>query len=294
MEIVFTKADRVGLPENRRYDLNKGILVLRRENEELLSTGKNNASVDYELYENESEIPIYSGSIRLPVQNFNFVEVIKEDYLRYEEMTDDFQDFLIFMSKELGIEEKSKQKAQRKSIKRQTIKKESHQEQPNNAKKSKSIGLVLIGIIACLSLVLNVFLWLKPSENKIVPSANEAVTQRIQSIESIQENQNKIDTFSRFFLSNYYANVDESTFQQKIAPYLDKSEKVHPQKNTLKSILLWTIDKEKGQYKVVYVCTMQNENSQSVVKKVSFNLKAKADSYKVVSQPKEIDFQIVN
>ncbi|HIZ66977.1 MAG TPA: hypothetical protein H9965_00605 [Candidatus Streptococcus faecavium] len=108
MEIVFQHPEKVSLPENRRYPLAKGVLLLNRENQELLASHKTNASVSFELYEPETEIPIYQGDLRLPVVDFQFVDLVKADYERYEEITEDFQLFLNSLSKELGIKPEKK------------------------------------------------------------------------------------------------------------------------------------------------------------------------------------------
>lgn len=152
MEIVFLHPEKVSLPENRRYPLAKGVLLLNRENQELLASHKTNASVSFELYESETEIPIYQGDFRLPVANFQFVDMVRADYERYEEITDDFLEFLNSLSKELGIKQdkkllktkESKQaKKQRTKPKKETI----HSER--NSRRSK-VFLWIIGLLVFL------------------------------------------------------------------------------------------------------------------------------------------------
>ena len=168
MEIVFQHPEKVSLPENRRYPLAKGVLLLNRENQELLASHKTNASVSFELYEPDTEIPVYQGDLRLPVLDFQFVELVKADYERYEEITEDFQLFLNSLAKELGIklEKKGlktkkivKPKKEKKALKVDDAKQDESKEQSLKRSKKKikekserrpTVFLVAIGVFLFL------------------------------------------------------------------------------------------------------------------------------------------------
>lgn len=117
MLIDFIEIDGLELPNDRRLKLVDGVLLLERQNEELLSTGEIGYVV-YQLYFDETEDVVYSDSLDLPINSFNFTSEIKTSLTADgESLTPEMEDFLTTIYKELG--QKRDRKRKRRPSKKQ-------------------------------------------------------------------------------------------------------------------------------------------------------------------------------
>lgn len=112
MLIDFKEIDGLNLPSDRKLKLVDGVLLLERQNDELLSSGEL-GYVFYQLYFEDTEDIVYSDSMDLPIESFNFVSEIEQSLTADgEELTPEMEDFLTVIYKDL------KQKRDRKKRKR--------------------------------------------------------------------------------------------------------------------------------------------------------------------------------
>lgn len=105
------------LPENKQFSLKNGLLLLDRENADLLANGEL-GFVTYNLYYDESEVPVYQDELSLPLEEINLIEIITNDLTEDgEPLSSDIQVFLTSISNEIGVKKK-KRKPRTKKEKR--------------------------------------------------------------------------------------------------------------------------------------------------------------------------------
>lgn len=114
MQIQFAEVDGIDLPESKRFALSDGVLLLTRQNDDLLTNGEL-GSVTYQLYYDETqELPVYTDELDLPIESFDFVDrIIHELKSDGEPLSADIQLFLSTLSQE--VETKPKRKGKRPS-----------------------------------------------------------------------------------------------------------------------------------------------------------------------------------
>ncbi|WAI92199.1 hypothetical protein MP619_06645 [Streptococcus dysgalactiae] len=140
------------------------------------------------------------------------------------------------------------------------------------------VGLLALGGLSLASLSLGQIASLK--------QANHTLTEQVEQLETLTVEQDRIDVFSRYFLSNYYANNKE-TVSDFIVKDLKKTIQVS--EGTLQSVILEEVTQNKDTYTVTYVLVVKdNEENRSNVR-LSFEVKEDTKSaygYLVTTQPK--------
>ena len=120
------------------------------------------------------------------------------------------------------------------------------------------------------------------------------MSEQLDNLEKQVQQQPKIDTFSRYFLTQYYGGTaNNKEVQAKVKRYVDK-DIVSALKGTeshLKSVLPWNIQKKEDVWEVAYVLTLQEEREFTMVH-VQFSIKEQDKQYKVMTVPKEEPFEI--
>lgn len=108
MDIEFINGGGTGVPENQKFSLAEGVLLLERQNSELLFAGVG-ASVTYQLYFDTQEVPAYSAEVELPLSPFDFAGQIEASLSEDgQEVTPEIQVFLTAVYKELKQKQKRK------------------------------------------------------------------------------------------------------------------------------------------------------------------------------------------
>lgn len=110
MLIDFIEIDGLELPNDRKLKLVDGVLLLERQNDELLSSGELGFVV-YQLYFAENEDVVYSDSLDLPIDSFNFTSEIEKSLTAGgESLTPEMEQFLTVIYKELKQKKERKRK----------------------------------------------------------------------------------------------------------------------------------------------------------------------------------------
>ena len=112
MQIQFARVEGIDLPESKRFVLSDGMMLLTRQNNDLLTNGEL-GSVSYQLYYDETqELPVYADELGLPVEDLNLIRLIEEELTEDgESLSPDIQIFLSALSQELeGTTKKKKKK----------------------------------------------------------------------------------------------------------------------------------------------------------------------------------------
>ncbi|WP_368264619.1 hypothetical protein [Enterococcus innesii] len=109
------------------------------------------------------------------------------------------------------------------------------------------------------------------------------------------EKQSKMDTFSRYFLTNYYTGTTEKEqVQEKVRRFVSEEllDQISGQETHLKSAFPWETKVQKESWRMSYIVVLQAEKETVTTKKVTFQLKEKQDKFFVTTIPKEEPFEI--
>ena len=127
------------------------------------------------------------------------------------------------------------------------------------------------------------------------PKISSEVTEQLNNLEKQVQQQTKIDTFSRFFLSNYYTGTKEDDkVQEKIKRFVDKEtlKEFRGTEEKIKSILPWEVKRDGSTWLVSYVINLQDSQEKTTTQKVTFSIKEQEKQYRVMTVPKEEPFEI--
>lgn len=267
MYIVFTADPSGSLPLNKKISLSSVNEILRQLNQNLLDADQE-AKISYDLLSNESEC-VYSSSAMLPDPRFSLLQTIQEEFAA--DWDSDKEVFLQVLKTEF---ERPEQKKMKKKVFSKSL---------NKNKIAKILPLVIM-VVAFL------FINFTLSNTQAELSKIEKI---VESSEVEEIPTNKIDAFSRYFLSNYFnqAKTDKS-YQETLKTYVseDQLKKFEGSNQQLKSSLLWEITQDKKEYSVSYIVSLK-EDDQTKTKKISFTLSEDKDkTYKVKEVPKLEDF----
>lgn len=95
--------------------------------------------------------------------------------------------------------------------------------------------------------------------------------ERIAFAEELATKQPQIDTFSRYFITNYYSGeMAEERYRKKLQSFLTEkvAKQISPQKEKVKSILSWEMKKEGKHWQIAYVITLETEKKTQETKSV--------------------------
>ena len=137
------------------------------------------------------------------------------------------------------------------------------------------VGMLALGGLSLASLSLGQITSLR--------EANQAL---MKQVDTLRNDKDRIDVFSRYFLPNYYANNKET-----VADFIakDLKETIQVSEGTLQSVILEEVIQNKDNYTVTYVLVVKdNEENRSNVR-LSFEVEEDTKSaygYLVTTQPK--------
>ncbi|MEI5995628.1 hypothetical protein [Candidatus Enterococcus mansonii] len=270
MYIVFTADPSGSLPLNKKISLSSVNEILRQLNQNLLDADQE-ARISYNLLSNEEEC-VYSSSAMLPDPRFSLLQTIQEEF--EVDWDSDKEVFLQMLKTEF---ERPEQKKMKRKVSSKSLDKN---------KLDKILPLVIM-VVAFL------FINFALSNTR---SELSKIEKRIESSEVEEIPTNKIDAFSRYFLSNYFnqAKTDKS-YQETLKAYVseDQLKRFEGSNQQLKSSLLWEITQDNKEYSVSYIVSLK-EDDQSKTKKISFALSEDKDkTYKVKEVPKLEDFTMI-
>lgn len=265
--MVFSDETKHSLPKGKKIPVVEGNKLLTDLNQTLVEVMKKEI-LHYQLFSDKHEL-IYETKVVLPEPQFTLYSSIEENFK--DNQDEDVQAFLAQLKKEFEETNGTGTKIKRK--------KSSLLFSP----KCAFFGVLLFAL----------FFFLNGKINRQAQQLEELKAERIEQAQSNEEN--KIDTFSRYFLSSYYTTeTNADTYRQGLTPYVE--EKVltnfEPTNKQLRSTLLWTIEQSKKEIIVTYIISLK-ENEQSSTKKVHFTLtQTKQGEYKVKEAPRFETFEL--
>lgn len=152
-----------------------------------------------------------------------------------------------------------------------------------------SRGLAIGGLtLGVLGLVLSVISLARLNQEV---NRTATLTQTVQEISNLQGKEHRIDVVSRYFLANYYSGDKDN-----IKAFLSSGDAKYttPDVATLASILNDGISyQEEGRYTASYILGLKLASGQTVVKRLTFELKEDDKSsygYVIDTEPLEEDF----
>lgn len=267
MYILFTADSSGSLPINKKISLSSVNEILQQLNQNLLDADQE-AKISYDLISKTGEC-VYRSTAELPEPRFSLLQTIVEDFK--EDWDSDKEIFIQMLKEEF---ERPKQKLKKKKVASKS---------ENTNKLTKILPLVTI-VIAFL--FMNYALSSTQRELSMIEK-------KLDASETAEIPSDKIDAFSRYFLSNYFNQAkSDSSYQETLKPYVteDKLKNFEGGSQQLKSSLLWQIKDNKNSYDVSYIVSLKNDD-QTQTKKLTFTLaEDKEKNYKVNEVPKLEDF----
>lgn len=270
--------------------------MLEELNRELVATNQK-ATVTYEIYyDKEQELPTLTAAVHLPITKGTIVEALQQPVIDNQDI--DPEDAKVFLN--LFQKNAPKQKRKRSAKKRKTG---TNIEQKVSSKEKiiqvpYTEGRMTIKFATFFKVVFLFFLLLMGFYlGKFVQSApkiSNEESEQLNNLEKQVQQQPKIDTFSRYFLSQYYdGTTNNHKVQEKVKRYVDKEivSDLEGTESKLKSVLPWNIQKKEDVWEVTYVLTLQKEHELTMVH-VQFSIKEQNRQYKVTTVPKEEPFEL--
>lgn len=301
MWIEFSTEEQKGavvdLPMKQRLPLVQGIPLLEETNQELLAIHQQ-AVIDYFIYnEKDQELATLKATLTLPVEGQTMVEAIQAPVWASEEVdSEDAKAFLALFEKSLP-KDKRTQGIKRRKIGRNKEEKTAGQELTIQVPYTEGRMTVkfapFLKIMCLFFFLLGAFYLGKtvPFPAKISDKGNA----QWKALEKQVQQQPQIDTFSRYFLTNYYTGTTEKEkVQERINRFVDKGvvNDVQGTDKQVKSMLLWEAKRKGATWHLSYILTFQDRHEQTTTQQVSFSIKEQDQQYKVLTVPKEAPFEI--
>lgn len=267
MYIVFSDDTDHSLPTGKKIPVTEASKLLTELNQALLEFDKKETLM-YQLYSDKNEY-ILGMEITLPEPHFTFYNSVAE---KFDGILDEDAEALLHgLKNELSSPNKTEKKSKKK-------------------KKPFSFPTKW-AFFSVVPLILLVFL-----NGKINTQQEQLEELKAEHIEQPQSNEDsKIDTFSRYFLSSYYTTeTNADTYRKGLTTYVEEKAltSFEPTNKQLKSTLLWTIESLDKEIVVTYIIALK-ENEQSSTKKVRFTLTPnKQGEYKVKEAPSLEPFEL--
>lgn len=133
------------------------------------------------------------------------------------------------------------------------------QKQSSHLMKKLYLALGITSLLLCLSLGINI--WILTNQSQTTRQV-QFLHQELEKTTQLQEQEHRLDVFSRYFLPSYYSNN-----KQLLTDFLDKGNAKYtvPKEGTLQSVILEKISYEAGEYTATYVLALkQNDGIKSV------------------------------
>ncbi|MDN3189693.1 hypothetical protein P0E87_07780 [Enterococcus faecalis] len=283
-DLEATQAEKIALPVHQRFSLVQGLLLLEQANQEVLAT-KQGGTIAYFLYTGkEQELPILEAELLLPVKQKDMLDVLLEP------VTNDpieVKNFLQLVNQSLP----KKQRA--KSNKKSTEKKATIEPKPVKKKFFLSVSLItLVGLI----LLMSGFLLGKTNSTPYQEKELEVKKELNTLTEQVNE-QSKVETFTRFFLTNYYSGKTDAKTRQAVLKKFVKKETLSDflsEKSRARSMFPWEVKKKDKQWTIAFIVVLINEKDEQSTKKITFTAEETKEQLVVMERPTEEDFELTN
>lgn len=287
------KRSVVDLPMKQRLPLVQGIPLLEETSRELLAINQQ-AVIDYFIYnEKNQDLATLEATLTLPVEGQTMVEAIQAPVRDNEEVdSEDAKAFLALFEKSLP-KNKRTQVPKKKKKEPQKVNQELTIQAPYGKGKIPIKVTLIVKIFLVLFLPLVGFYLGKSVQSE--PKIPSEVSEQLNNLGKQVQQQTKIDTFSRFFLSNYYTGTKEDDkVQEKIKRFVDKEtlKEFRGTEEKIKSILPWEVKRDGSTWQVSYVINLQNNKEKTTIQQVTFSIKEQEKQYRVMTVPKEESFEI--
>lgn len=279
------------LPTDKRIPLVQAVPLLNSASAELTAVNLE-VSITYELYQNQSdEHFLLEAVLVLPITQGTTIEAIQHPIVDSNDYSfEEKEQFLALF----GKQNKRKNVSAKNATKTQKDTQESKKEKKSKSgKKWQYLLLIPILFLVCIVGLITSQVYLNQSRQTNI-STNE-LKKKVEELETTVEVSGKLDTFSRFFITNLLSGVtDEIAFQDQVKKYIDKEvlKDVSPTEDKIKSILPWETKRDGNNWKLSYVITTEDKTKKAQMEKISFTIAPNEKGFQVVSVPERESFSI--
>lgn len=279
------------LPTHCLFPVKKGILFLEKANQELLASGKKEEITCF-LYESaEQSLPTCEGQIQLPITNESMSEYLWRSFQSVARESEEGNAF--FMAFERSLPRKRNETSPPKKKQKTSFSEGGLPPEREPPFSHKIRGGWLFFFLLTGMALLGIGVWIGKNTDVFLPATDE--NQELVVLEHQLQSQGKCDTFSRYFLTNYYAGtMEKEQVQEKVRRFVSEElfDQISGQEAQLKSAFPWETKVQKESWLVSYIVVLQTEKETVTTKKVTFQLKEKQEKFFVTTIPKEEPFEI--
>ncbi|OTO02233.1 hypothetical protein [Enterococcus sp. 5B3_DIV0040] len=284
------------VPVHCLVSVNQGVMFLEKANRELLAAGKAE-ELTYFLYEDEKqELPTWEASIQLPITEGTISDALRASFSDLTNESSDVQEeaqafFRVFTR---NLPDKNKEKATSKKKPKGAFSERAsppEKEFPHVKRKRRGLWLLLLSLTGLCLFVGGVWIGITVFSPPVSTDEQHAFV----SLEHQVQSQGKLETFSRYFLTNYYTGTTEKEqVQEKVRRFVSEEllDQISGQEAQLKSAFPWERKAQKGSWKVSYIVVLQTDKDPLTTKKVTFQLKEEQEKLFVTTIPKEEPFEM--
>lgn len=161
------------------------------------------------------------------------------------------------------------------------------------AEKKSMKFIILTAILAIFILISIGGVFLQKVQITSIKRDNAQLSKEIKSVNQKQTDQNKIDTFSRYFLAYYFTQEkNQENYQSNLKPYISSKLNISGWEalgKTLKTLNFYESQQTKKGYKITYIVNVLVDD-RSKLQKIIFEVKPSKYSFVVISKPTITDF----
>lgn len=298
--LIFGERENLKLAKDAKISFESAIRILRRQNQSLLKERKVGYVQAHLVDLNEDQSVLFD--LDLPVENLteyllNQVLLESEDFSLVEQLkmsipnqlgdTLDFKDELIEQTEieknddSVDVEKADsdtnyteqaetlvESKSQHDSFERSTITQKKEERKPVNLKKSlpfkikTGVVITTVGFLALLSLT------------AIQSHEIKELNNRIDYLDTVNNQEHKLDIFVRYFLPNYFSSSNEKSGLKKYVSN-DVYKNIKVQNAETQSAFMESVEKNQDQtYNVTYILVVQKgEDNQTETIRLKLKLK---------------------
>lgn len=298
--LIFGERENLKLAKDAKISFESAIRILRRQNQSLLKERKVGYVQAHLVDLNEDQSVLFD--LDLPVENLteyllNQVLLESEDFSLVEQLkmsipnqlgdTLDFKDELIEQTEieknddSVDVEKADsdtnyteqaetlvESKSQHDSFERSTVTQKKEERKPVNLKKSlpfkikTGVVITTVGFLALLSLT------------AIQSHEIKELNNRIDYLDTVNNQEHKLDIFVRYFLPNYFSSSNEKSGLKKYVSN-DVYKNIKVQNAETQSAFMESVEKNQDQtYNVTYILVVQKgEDNQTETIRLKLKLK---------------------
>lgn len=146
---------------------------------------------------------------------------------------------------------------------------------------------IFLLIFAILTVLLILVTVIQQVQINSIKTTNEDLETQLKEVENTDLSQSKIDTFGRFFLTNYFSTEeDPGAYQSSLKTYISDMDISDWQtlSTPLKSVNYYGSVNKGKLFEATYVIT-NTQGDRSVMQKITFEVEPTEDSFVVVNKP---------